>query len=116
MTLCPEDHAKSWKKCRQSTAQIWHIFVWLPPHYVVLQRLDKIKYALGGGLNKQTRIKLLPARGTSDKSGSTCTPYLLTSSQIAHLKFKYCIMLYGKQNYENKINVEVETVKIPLSK
>jgi len=31
-------------------------------------------------------------------------------------KFKYFIMFYGKQKYVNKINTEVEKVKIPLSK
>ena len=53
---------------------------------------DKI-YIGGGGLNIQSRLELLPATGTSDESDNTCTRYLLTSTQIAHLKIQ--VSYYG---------------------
>jgi hypothetical protein len=40
---------KAGKMYTESTAQIWHILTWLPPHYIVLQKLNEIKYAFGVG-------------------------------------------------------------------
>jgi hypothetical protein len=77
------------KMYTESTAQIWHIFSWLAPHHVVLHTLHEVKYAfLGRGVNIQSRLELLPARGMSDGSDSMCTTYVLTSSQIAHLQIQ----------------------------